>query len=164
MERTERNRNSIIFIGLIVGLFVLFSGCSYFQSRTKNGTPSPKPGKTGPSPLYYDFEDVLVPGELKINRNSSFVYRTPGFSSGILSLKGRVEIESLIAFFKNNMAKDNWRAVSSFKSLRSIMMFHKENRWCVISITEKQFSTYVEIWVVPTIQEVEQGSETKLLK
>ena len=32
------------------------------------------------------------------------------------------------------------------------MLFYKENRWCVINITEKEFMTYAEIWVAPTIQ------------
>jgi hypothetical protein len=78
----------------------------------------------------------------------------------VLSLEGRVDSTSLIAFFESNMAKDNWQAVSSFKSPRSILMFRKESRWCVINITEKTLGTYVEIWVAPTIA----GSETTLTK
>jgi hypothetical protein len=75
----------------------------------------------------------------------------------VLALKGRVDINSLITFFENNMAKDNWRAVSSFKSPRSMLLYQKENRWCVISITDKGYTTHVEIWVSPTIGEVEGG-------
>jgi hypothetical protein len=97
---------------------------------------------------------------MKVDRDTSFIYRTPGFSAGVLALKGRVEMNSLIAFFENNMAKDNWRAVSSFKSPRTVMLFHKDNRWCVISITEREFNTYAEVWVAPTITEV----ETDILK
>jgi hypothetical protein len=64
---------------------------------------------------------------------------------------------SLSAFFENNMSKDNWQPVSSFKSPRTIMLFHKENRWCIINISEKEFSTHVEIWVAPTSNEAGSG-------
>jgi hypothetical protein len=102
-------------------------------------------------PLYYDFGDILIPRELKVVKDSSFVFRTPGLSAGVLALKGNVEVNSLITFFETNMAKDNWTPVSSFKSPRSMLLFQKENRWCVINITDESFSTYVEIWVAPTI-------------
>ena len=111
----------------------------------------------GPAPLYYDFGDVLIPSELEVNKNASFVFRTPGFSAGVLSLKGRVEGNSLIKFFDANMVKDNWQLVSSFKSRRTIMLFHKENRWCVINITEKDYYTYAEVWVSPATAEAGTG-------
>ena len=41
--------------------------------------------------------------------------------------------------------------ISAFKSPRTMMLFQKQTRWCVINITEGQFSTQVEIWVAPTI-------------
>jgi len=67
-------------------------------------------------------------------------------------MKGRVEGHSLIQFFENNMANDNWSLVSAFKSYRNIMLFKKESRWCVINITEKKMYTYLEIWVSPTVE------------
>ena len=111
------------------------------------------------SPLYYDFGDVLIPKELKVEKKKSYIIRSPGFLTGILALKGDVERNSLIAFFQNNMAKDNWREISLFKSPRTstIILFQKENRWCVISINEKDYNTYVEIGVAPTVNEPESG-------
>jgi hypothetical protein len=47
------------------------------------------------------------------------------------------------------MAKDNWRTVSAFKSPRTLLLFQKENRWCVINITDGDWNTTVEIWVAP---------------
>ena len=55
----------------------------------------------------------------------------------------------MIDFFEHNMAKDNWQAVGTFKSPRTLLLFQKENRWCVINITDKTFDTLVEIWVAP---------------
>jgi len=154
----KNKRIILIYIGIFTALFFLITGCSTLKSKKgDSAAQTTKKEDEGPSPLYYDFGDVLVPHELKVNKKSSFVYGTPGFSAGVLVLNGDVELTSLIDFFKNNMAKDNWGLVSSFKSPRTIILFHKENRWCVVNITEKQFNTNVEIWVAPTIGEPEPG-------
>lgn len=140
-----------IFRFIAIGMAVMalaVVGCA--GSKLKEGESPSAQKDQGPVPLYYDFGDVLVPSELKVDKNSSFVFRTPGFSAGVLALKGRVEVNSLIDFFNNNMAKDNWKLVSYFKSRRTIMLFNKENRWCVINITEGDFNTFTEIWVSPT--------------
>ena len=94
-----------------------------------------------------------------MDKKSSYIVQSPGFLTGILALKGNIERNSLIAFFENNMAKDNWRQISLFKSPRTstIMVFQKENRWCVISINKKDYNTYVEIGVAPAINEPEPG-------
>ena len=144
-----------VALNVMMALMLMLGGCGSKKINTDVPAGAGSTVDKGPMPLYYDFGDVLVPSELEVNKDGSFVFRTPGFSAGVLSLKGRVEINSLIDFFDNNMAKDNWRLVSSFKSRRTIMLFHKENRWCVINITEKDFYTYVEIWVSPTTSEEE---------
>ncbi len=155
VDRRDVNR----MVCLLSVLFLFLAGCSGLSSRNPAETVPEEAGQAekGPIPLYYDFGDVLVPLELKLDRKSSFVYQTSGFSAGVLVLSGRVEVTSLIAFFENNMTKDNWKIVSSFKSRRTVMLFHKESRWCVINITEENFTTRVEIWVAPTVNEVETG-------
>ena len=129
-------------------LLLLAGGCA--SRKGKSGDDAGESADRN-APLYYDFGDVLVPREMKVDKNASFVFRTPGLSAGVLSLKGRVEGSSLISFFENNMANDNWSLVSAFKSYRNILLFKKESRWCVINITEKKMNTYLEIWVSPTI-------------
>ncbi len=157
MIKPRRGRTVLLGVGIMAVFFLLISGCAGLES--KKGGPSTRAAREkdkGPTPIYYEFGDVLIPSELELVKKSSFVFQTPGFSAGVLSLKGRIEISSLISFFENNMAKDNWRPVSSFKSTRTIMLFKKENRWCIISITE-DYNTYVEVWVAPTINEAEFG-------
>ena len=158
MAIIRQKRNFLAFIGIGAVFFLIISGCAGLKSKKsdpKSQVTTPK--VKGPSPLYYDFGDVLIPNELKLNKKASFVYTSSGFSAGVLTLSGRVEISSLIAFFESNMQKDNWRIISLFKSPRTIMLFKKESRWCVINIIEKDFKTHVEVWVAPTISEVEAG-------
>lgn len=157
MDNTKRAMGTRVCIGVMVAIFLVATGCSSFRSAKKGEPPPPAKTDKGDAPLYYDFGDVLIPKGLKVDVKSSFVYQTPGFSAGVLVLSGRVELNSLIAFFENNMVKDNWRSVSKFKSPRTIMLFQKENRWCVINITDKQFHTHIEIWVAPTTSEMDSG-------
>lgn len=155
MKKRERMRRVVWCLGFLAVLSILFSGCLPASKSQKKNTSAASTGKVKktskkPAPLYYDFGDVLIPSELKINRRESFVYETSGLAAGVLVLSGRVELNSLIAFFTNNMGKDNWSLISSIKSARTLMLFKKENRWCVITILEKElFSTEVEIWVAP---------------
>ena len=157
MAGVKKVKSALLCIGIVVFLIFLITGCSTLPSERSSSESleaSRQKDKTGP--LYYDFGDVLIPRELKVDRKSSFIYTTSGFSAGVLVLKGRVEVGSLISFFEKNMAKDNWRLISSFKSSRTIMLFQKQNRWCVINITER-ISAQIEIWVAPTMNEAGAG-------
>jgi hypothetical protein len=128
-------------------VLVLGAGCSMFGGKKKGGTT---PKAAAPKPVYYDFNDVLIPAELKVDREASFVYSASGLTAGVLVFNGRVDLNSLIRFFEHNMAKDNWSAVSSFKSARTILLFKKAGRWCVININEGKWAAEVEVWVAPT--------------
>lgn len=148
---------AVLLMAVIAGLLLL--GCASQKGAATSEVDSAEATDRN-APLYYDFGDVLVPREMKVDKNASFVFRTPGLSAGVLSMKGRVDGHSLITFFESNMANDNWSLVSAFKSYRNIMLFKKESRWCVINITEKKMYTYLEIWVSPTVE----GASTTLYK
>jgi hypothetical protein len=55
------------------------------------------------------------------------------------------------------MVNDNWKNISSFKSERTMLLFQKNHRWCVMNITDEAFNTYVEIWVAPTTKDAQAG-------
>lgn len=155
-----------VSVGLVAGILIFScivlgscTGGSMLSTKNspKNGELSPVVPKE-PVALYYDFDDVLVPKELSVISDSTVVVSTPGYTSGILSLKGRIEINSLFNFFNANMQKDNWNIVSQIKSPASnIMIFHKSSRWAVITLREKEFYTYVEIGVAPSLAETVPG-------
>ncbi len=144
---------------LLVGLVGLVWGCSTL-SKDSAGGPQPVAAESQSTPIYYDFGDVQIPPELKLNKDASFVYRSTGFTAGVLTFAGRVEMASLIRFFENNMAKDNWRMIGSFKSTQALLLFEKQNRWCAIRLIDNRYDTRVEVWLAPTTL----GSAADLLK
>ena len=134
--------------------FIFFStttGCSTLSQDTQDPSAPPKKSNAKNAPVYHEFEDVLIPREMEKDRDESFIYETTGLTAGVLTLEGRVEIDSLMNFFETNMAKDNWRLVSNLKSEFNLMLFQKDNRWCVIAITEGTYYTRARVWVAPTI-------------
>lgn len=167
---TKNSMMVIITLGL--GLFLTFclSGCIWNMGSAKPETttsPVETPEKTKKTTaVYYDFEDVLVPRELKVMKERTVVLSSPGFRSGILALKGMVDTTSLYDFFSNNMQKDNWNVISRIKSPGIIIMvFQKITRSAVITIRDSQIYTYVEIGVAPMINNGGTGmTETELVE
>lgn len=134
---------------------VVSSGCAYMRG---NGGESEEAVVTGDETeggsLYYDFGDVAIHSKLKVDKKRSFVYHVPGYTAGVLGLSGRVDADTLAQFFKKSMPRDNWKLVCSFKSPRSVLFFTKEDKSCIINMTEKRFGkAEVEIWVAPNIKE-----------
>lgn len=144
-------RVTTFFLIMIIGL----AGCS-----TLGGSNGESSGDGAPQPtnLYRDFKDILVPGELKVDEKRTYIVQGPGLTTGILTLKGYVQRDSLIDFFKSAMARDNWTELASFKSpskdTSSILVFQKADRTAIINIHEEAFNTFVEIAVAP----VDRGS------
>jgi hypothetical protein len=159
MITIKDHRTLLTAMCALAALILLAAGCSVLPQNKEGPTPKDATKKNEQTPIYYEFEDVLIPKELKVERDESFIYQTAGVSAGLMTLKARVEIGSLITFFEKNMRKDNWRLISSFKSGRSMMLFQKENRWCVMNIAQSGFdySTRVEIWVAPTVGDAQSG-------
>lgn len=112
-------------------------------------TYSEMPPASENTDFYYDFDDILVPKEMDLLTKESFILETPSSKSGVMVFRGKVEISSLTNFFINNMMKDNWQLRSAFKSQRTILVFEKPDRYCVINITDDKFYTFLEIWVAP---------------
>ncbi len=137
-------------------------GCSSLSGSSKGGgyQQSSASGTSESATIYYDFDDVVVPKELKVRRDATFIYESVGLKAGLMSLKGRVDTTSLIDFFEVNMKKDNWRLVSLIKTPSTLMLFYKESRLCVIEIDEDSFNTYTRVWLAP----VTGGAESGILK
>ena len=149
-----RTASTGMMLLLLVMLVIGLSGCSSLKGKGSGSTAS------GPAPLYYDgFNDILIPGELTQDVKASSIFQSRGFAAGMMVFKGRVDRGSLVAFFKDNMAKDNWKLTGSVSADKSILLFLKETRWCVMTISEGVWNSMAEISVLPSALDV-QGTAT----
>jgi hypothetical protein len=135
---------------IVLFTFVM-TACSQMNFGGSNDQQQQQPAEVTetPSDYYYDFDDILVPRELTLSTPESFIIETPQSKAGVMVFTGRVEMSSLTTFFVNNMTKDHWVMRSAFKSNRTILIFDKEDRYCVVNITDGKLKTSVEIWVTP---------------
>lgn len=159
-KRTPHSMRAALLLALAA--MMVLSGCSGLGSQKRSSSSDPAQSKKSAkkTTIYYDFGDVLLPNQLSVDNSNSFVLSASGLTAGVLSLKGRVEVNSLIRFFESKMPNDGWTLVNKFRGLRNMLLFTKQNRNCVITLDEGKFNTLVEIWVAPTIQ----GSESGLYK
>ena len=74
---------------LIFMIAVVFSagGCSSLTKKDDKATAPASKTSSAVAARYYDFGDVLVPKELKVDKKSSFIYQTSGFSAGCAGFK-----------------------------------------------------------------------------
>ncbi|MCX7823248.1 MAG: hypothetical protein N2260_07395 [Syntrophobacterales bacterium] len=162
---------------IVMLLSLMLSGCS--QSRALSPPPPPPttgsfsspptttpttPGSVGTgqtstpvttsaypiAPLFYDFEDIPIPQEMDMITDESRVFMVGQFKSGVLVFKGRVEANSLVDFFQAAMVREKWQFKSGFRYNRSVLVFEKPQKTCVVVVYSRLIYTYLEIYVAPT--------------
>lgn len=113
--------------------------------------PSPAPASTSATarPVFYDFPDIPTPQELELQPKESYAVQAGAIKAGILTLRGRVDLGSLISFFQMAMPRESWKPKGSFRYQRSVLIFEKPDKTCVIRLYEDIIYTYVEIFVTP---------------
>jgi len=119
------------------------------QPESPQSSTSAPPSTVSPRPLFYDFPDIPIPSELKLLSSDSYVFQAGAFKTGLLTLRGRVDINSLINFFQMAMPRENWKTKGGFRYKRSVLIFEKPDKTCIVNMYEKMFYTYVEIYVAP---------------
>ncbi|WP_027370585.1 hypothetical protein [Desulfovermiculus halophilus] len=134
-------------------------GCSALsssQSSPQGATLSGNATLETPAPAY-EFTDVRIPGEMKLQSDDSFIMQTPQVKAGALVYTGWVDPTSLSSFYLREMPEAGWSPLSYFKYGHHLMVFEKPEKVCVIRIHKGHFSTRLEIWVSPAVNQ--DGSE-----
>ncbi len=137
---------------MALAVLALLAGCEGTLQRNKQSSPAPVTKQQEPMGSYHEFEDVLIPKEMELDTKRSFVFETPQYKTGILVYEGRVEAVSLSNFVEKNMIQDNWRMRSKIKYNRTIMVFEKPDRDCIINIEDETFKTALEVIVAPRLE------------
>ncbi len=103
-----------------------------------------------PRPIFYDFPDIPFPQELSVVQRDSYIFQSGPSKAGLLTLRGRVDTNSVINFFQAAMVRENWEQRGGFRYRRSVLIFQKPEKVCVIKIYDKLYYTYVEVYVAPS--------------
>jgi hypothetical protein len=111
---------------------------------------SPAPASpSGQGPKFLDFNDIPIPREIKVQPKNSYVFVSGQIKMGFLTLRGRVDSNSVMNFFVSALPHEGWRLKAQFRYNRSLLIFDKPDKVCVILLKEETYYTYVEIYVSP---------------
>lgn len=92
-----------------------------------------------------DFKDILVPNIMEFDRDKSMYVKSQDFNGGILHFSGRAETNSLINFFENSMPRKGWTLSGSVKTKKTLLIFTKPDKTCMISIVDPDFSLSTQV-------------------
>ena len=150
-------RKSLLWTLTAALCLAMACGCGGLKRR--DGGTYGGPAGTAPADRYLDFDDVLIPQGMERDKQRTFVFRIGALTAGVLVMTGKLPSDRLTAFFEANMSSDNWSMVTSFRSPRTLLLFEKETRWCMVTISEEDFdrNCLVEIWISPKSAQIDTG-------
>ena len=139
------------FLALLVLMSIALSGCTGALKRSgENDVPTGATSAATESNFYYYFfDDIVVPREMELDAKSSMVFGNATDRSGVMVFSGRVEFVSLTNAFLRNMRNEGWELKFQFSSSRTLLLFTKAEKFCVVNITDGRTTTDLEIWVAP---------------
>ena len=133
--------------------FVVTGLCSCasapWESSPQGSAATSAPASTPAMPISYDFPDIQIPAELELVSGDSYVFQGTKTKAGLLVFKGRVEARSVLDFFQVSMPRENWQFKGGFRYKKSVLVFEKPERICLINVHEGLFYTYAEVYVTP---------------
>lgn len=141
---------------LLLSLALALTGCQFLgQGEVMD---EEEPVAPPPQPIVYlDFKDIQIPSGLELDRDSSFVYQSKAMVTGVLTFTSADSMPEIIGAFEENMGKDNWTLLSSFKYQKNILIYSKTGKICLVIANQPpgMNSVRIEIWVAPLKPEQE---------
>ncbi|PLX48226.1 MAG: hypothetical protein C0613_11610 [Desulfobulbaceae bacterium] len=136
-------------LSLFLALFLALplTGCGVNGGSGDEGMEVAAPEESSQPFYHYSYRQILLPFGLELDKKESLFVDTDSFTGGHLRYTGKLEIESLAEFFINTMPKNNWKKVYSSVSDRMLQAYARQDRTCIIKISETNFKTYVDIFV-----------------
>jgi hypothetical protein len=122
---------------LLVALAALFlSGCadnSFFQNTTLPVGDTALPPVSG---FADDIKDIVIPADMKWDRDKSMTIKTESFRGGLWRYSGRLEIVSVKDFMISSMQDNKWKLVGEAASKEIMLAFVKPNKTCMMVIAD----------------------------
>ena len=80
------------------------------------------------------FADLPIPTGLKSLPQTSYSFENAGVRVAVLKYQGKVNIDQLINFYKEQMPMYNWNLINIIEYGQRLLNFERENETCIITI------------------------------
>ncbi len=118
-----------LFSYSFITVVLLLSGCAATTSQQAMEVPPV-------SNNIASHGDILLPAELKWDRDKSMAIKTDSFTGGIYQYSGRLEVESLKEFIIASMANNKWKLVGEATYKSTMLAFIKPHKTCMVTLSE----------------------------
>ena len=115
-------------IGLI-GLTLIFAGCSSSYEETVAGVKIP------------------IPSGMKKSQTKGIELSLPGFGGAQTSFQGKLEPDKIIDFYKKEMPNRGWQPNMELTSKGGMLTYTKENKTVVVMVTKGDGGSSLSIMV-----------------
>jgi hypothetical protein len=122
---------------MILATFLFIGGCA-----TPMGKTEVEPGDSSLPPVSGfadDIQDIVLPVDMKWERERSMTIKTESFRGGVWFYTGKVEIISLKDFLSTSMKDNKWKLVGEATSKDIMLAFVKPGKTCMMVIKDLQF-------------------------
>ena len=146
-------KKQIWTLNVIFILSIFFVSCSNLTNVIDAGGKTEEKQETFETSFVSDFgDDISVPSSLNIVRDQTFINQPQTKKAeGVISLIGKIDIETLIIFFEESMLNAGWvKEYSARPATKSILLFHKGKRKCIINMLSMRNKSYATIWLYIT--------------
>lgn len=130
-------------------LILTGQGCSTMSSSGSSDDMEPtslSESEVASTPYHpEDFTEIKLPNIMDLDRGKSMYVKSQNFNGGILHFSGRAEIDSLISFFENTMPGEGWNLAGSVKTGKTLLIYTKADKTCMITIEDPQFSFSTQV-------------------
>ncbi|HAA02563.1 MAG TPA: hypothetical protein DCZ69_13300 [Syntrophobacteraceae bacterium] len=158
--QSSASKHKVLGWVLLVGVIMVaggIGGCASTPWSSDSGAPPPASSSASSSApeggqkrsLASEFPDVMVPHELELVPKATYVFQGPKTKAGVLVYRGRVDGRSVFDFFQTSMPRENWQFKGGFQTKRSVLVFEKPDKICLIAIYEDLYYTYLEVYLTP---------------
>lgn len=139
---TRRWQGVVTFCSTVfsIGLALFLSGCA---TAGTTGSTTTGPG-VAELPVS-EFQEIPIAPGMTRDESKIVEVQTGQFQTGIGLYKGRIEPRSLADYYKGIMPTRGWKLLADFAAKRTIQIYTKEQRLCVLLIEEGFYNTYLEI-------------------
>ncbi|MFV0438181.1 MAG: hypothetical protein ACK5PS_12440 [Desulfopila sp.] len=137
MNEKTHFRSTLPIVALTLFVLLLIGGCSTGQPYSATGNSQISSVDVDPfNRQVGDFADIEIPMDMKYERDESVQIRTSSFEGGILTYRGRVELNSLKTYITSAMENKQWKLVGEAQTQKTLLAFSKPNKTCMIVLEE----------------------------
>ncbi|RUM36303.1 MAG: hypothetical protein DSY50_02755 [Desulfobulbus sp.] len=134
MKNRTNPIRSLVFI--LIALPLLLTGCADNSFFPKTSAPTADGALPPVSGFADDIQDIVIPADMRWDRDKSMTIKTESFRGGLWQYSGRLEIISVKDFMISSMQDNKWKLVGEAASKDIMLAFVKPNKTCMMVISD----------------------------